>query len=298
MGFSDRDYYGERPRGIGIRTAVSILIAVNLAIWLIQVITIRSPFLEKLFACNPDDVFGKGYVWQIFTANFLHDPRNIWHILGNMLFLFIFGRELEATYGRRDFLIFYSLAGSLAILAEAAVAYSLGQPAMILGASGAVMGVVVLFTLIYPRREILFWAMFPVQVWILCIIYVLLDLSGAIGGDRGVAHWAHLAGGAVGLLYRYVDLRWDSVRGRASRLLGSIGWKLRIRRGPRLVGATKVRMPRVRRTEVDEAPAGRDEISERIDGLLDKISRSGRESLTPEEMEYLQVNSKRYKSGN
>jgi membrane associated rhomboid family serine protease len=298
MGFRDREYYREPPRGFAPGSVVTILIALNLAIWLAQVVTIRSGILVDLFACHPDEVFRQGHVWQILTANFLHDPRSIGHILGNMLFLFFFGREVEGIYGRRDFLIFYLAAGCVAIFAEAAIAFFGDRSAQILGASGAVMGTVVVFTLFYPRRQLYLGFLIPVEAWLLCIFYLLLDLSGALGGSRGVANWAHLAGATVGLAYWGLDLRTSKLEGRWSRLVRSIRSGLRRRPGPRLVRFDRPD-PEDRPPSAPQprAPARDQVVSERIDELLDKISRNGRASLTPEELEYLQKNSSRYRSG-
>jgi len=307
MGFQDRDYYRESP-GMRLRSAVAILLLANGAVWLFQVFFIRWLDLREYLGCNPDAVFRRGWIWQIFTANFVHDTYRIGHILGNMLFLFFFGRELETIYGRRNFLIFYLAAGCTAIFAEAAITHFVhDRPALIFGASGAVMGTVVLYTLLFPKKEIYLGFLIPVQVWLLCIIYVLLDLSGAllperIPGKSSVAHWAHLFGAAVGLAYRYVPFGWGNLAGPIRRLR----WRLGLSRGPRLV-----REPRRGREAEADRELGRDltvspppppplpqrdPISERIDGLLEKIHRSGQTSLTPEELDFLKKNSGKYKS--
>ncbi len=301
MGFRDRDYYRERPRGFGLGSAVTTLVIVNVVIWLVQVATLRSDarsFIDTYLACRPSLLFEHGFVWQVLTANFLHAPDNPWHILGNMLFLFVFGRELEAIYGKRDFLVFYIAAGCLAIFAEAAIDWFLGgaNPA-ILGASGSVMGVVVLFTLFYPRREIYLMLMIPIQAWLLCVIFVLLDLFGALGGTSGVANWAHLAGAGCAVAYRFLDLRTEGLAARWGRLRRSVSWRLKIARDPRLVGGRREAPPRRKDVEQPAAPrVARDPVSTRIDEILEKISRSGRESLTPEELEFLKANSSRYRS--
>jgi len=296
MGLYDREYYRDKPGGFrGLMSSmVMILITINILIWIIQVVLYRSSFHPAdSLGCTPSDVFGKMYIWQIVTANFLHAPERIWHILGNMIFLFFFGRELEAIYGKRDFLIFYLFAGSVAILSEAAISYYLlERDPTIIGASGAVMGTVVLFTLFYPTRKIYLGLMIPIDAWLLCIIFVLLDISGALGGSTGVAHWAHISGGICGLLYRFLDLRWETMQSRFRGLLGSSRSR---RRRPRLYTPPPEPDPPV----VSESPPERkerDPISERIDEILDKISKRGKESLTEEELDFLKRNSSRYSS--
>ncbi len=303
MGIQDREYYHDRPKGLGFREgrALPILIAATAAVWLVQVALMHSFPIESYLACTPRDVFERFFLWQPITANFLHLSDRIWHLLGNMYFLFLFGRELEIIYGRRDFLIFYLTAGSVAILVEAAIGSFAGNPDVhILGASGAVMGCLVLFTLLYPTKDLLFLGLVPVPVWLLCTLYVLGDISGALVGGReggtGVAHWAHLAGGAFAVLYKFVDLRWANITTGLGLFRKVVKSRRGGRRSPRLVRTPKASPPRAENTSAAAVQPSRDPVSARIDDLLEKISRGGRESLTEEEMEFLNKNSKRYRS--
>jgi membrane associated rhomboid family serine protease len=298
MGLHDRDYYREPRRGfIAPGSVVFWLIAVNAGIWVGQLLFFHSDFrLEDIFACHPADIFQKYYLWQLLTANFLHAARDPWHILWNMYFLFLFGRDLEEIYGRRDFLIFYLAAGVLAMLAEAAILYFGSGPGeaqrAILGASGSVMAVVVLFTLFFPTRKIYLFII-PVDAWLLCVMFILFDLSGAVSGGRNVANFAHLAGAAFGAIYRVLDLRTGRIGHRTSNFFRGFRWRLKARRRPRLL---KPEERSVREAPGVGARRGRDPVSARIDELLEKISRTGQDSLTREEREYLQKNSGKYRS--
>ena len=188
-------------------------------------------------------------------------------------------------YGRRDFYIFYLSAGVLSILAETVLQHFGGHHRVeIIGASGAVMAVVVLFTLFYPRREILFFFFIPAPIWLLCTIYIASDLFTLLTGrSSGIANLAHLTGAVVGFLYWYLDLRWD-------RLRGFLPARTRRRaRAPRLVAAARPSRP------VPDSLPETDEVSRRIDDLLGKISAEGKESLTEEEWEFLRSNSKKYR---
>jgi membrane associated rhomboid family serine protease len=299
MGIRDRDYYRDRPAGqFTVRSVLAVLIGLNLAVWLFQVLSIHSPIrLEEYLAANPLAIFERYYFWQPLTANFLHAPRQIGHILGNMLFLFLFGRELEVLYGKFRFLTFYLTAGFVAILLQAAYHYYFsGKDAdtLIYGASGAVMATVVLFTTHFPRQEFYLIFLVPIPAWILCSVYVMLDLLGALSGTSPgvtqVAFLAHLGGAAFGLLWRVKELHWGP-----TRLVQAVR---SLRRRPR-----RVKPPRrpsqpqpLRRSTPEIAGESRDPVSLRIDQLLEKISRSGRGSLTAEELEYLQRNSGRYRS--
>lgn len=285
MGIQDRPYWREpREPKLAARllpSAVSAIIAATAAVWVAQVL--GGPPVTRFLAASPEGL-RNFHVYKLVTAFFAHDPLNVWHIAWNMLFLYFFGRELEQIYGRRDFAIFYFAAGTISILAEVAVLhyarpYGSGR---VIGASGAVMGVVALFTLFYPTRQVLFLFFIPLPVWALCAIFLVQDFLGAVRGATGVANAAHLAGAAVGFAYWLLDLRTLRSRGALSRL-----FRRRRRRGR--AGAAPLRTPR---RDEPEAP----EVSRRIDALLEKISSQGKESLSEEEWAFLKENSSKYRS--
>jgi membrane associated rhomboid family serine protease len=293
MGIYDRDYISRNRRGGGgiavlLSSAVNTIIALNVAVFIVQV-CVDDPMrghmpVTDFLAARPDRVWNLE-IWRLLTACFAHSPMGIWHLVWNMLFLFFFGKELEHMYGRRDFYIFYLAAGVLSILAETVLQHFLGHGQVtIIGASGSVMAVVVLFTLFFPRREILFFFFIPAPIWVLCLVYIGSDLFGLLRQrSGGVANLAHLTGAAVGFLYWYLDLRWDRIRG----LLPA--------RRPRRARTPKVvSMVRPSRAMAD-SPRAPDAVSQRIDDLLGKISAEGKESLTEEEWEFLRSNSKKYR---
>ena len=293
MGIYDRDYFQKDRRGGGflaivLSSAVNTIIALNVLVFLVQIgVDDARPGgdtpVTDFLAASPERIW-KLELWRLVTACFAHG-MDIWHIVWNMLFLFFFGKELEHMYGRRDFYIFYLSAGALSILAETVLQHFLGRTEVsIIGASGAVMAVVVLFTLFYPKREILFFFFIPAPIWLLCIIYIGRDLFSLLSGrSGGIANLAHLTGALMGFLYWYLDLRWD-------RLRSFLPARRRRRaRAPRLVSAARPSRP------VPDSLPETDEVSRRIDDLLGKISAEGKESLTEEEWEFLRSNSKKYR---
>ncbi len=148
-----------------------------------------------------------GFIWQPFTYLFLHG--NIWHLLFNMLFLWMFGMDLERTWGRRRFYFYYFLTGVGAGVINVVVKtllYPAGSPALELttiGASGAIYGVLMAAALVFPDRQV--W-IFPFPVTIPMKIYALgagaIEFFGTLGasGDN-VSHITHLSGMLVGYLY-------------------------------------------------------------------------------------------------
>ena len=130
MGIYDREYYRERTRGSGWFSGATpackwILIA-NIACFLLPRFLPDDRVLYEWFAAYSRLIFEKGQVWRLITATFLHNPDNIWHIVGNMLFLWFIGREMETFYGTREFCWLYGSA-ALAILAL------IGAAAMVAG---------------------------------------------------------------------------------------------------------------------------------------------------------------------
>lgn len=141
--------------------------------------------------------------YQIFTHMFTHN--DIGHIFFNMFNLWMFGRILESVWGPKKFLTFYLVCGIGSAAAFLAEQYFTGGFSYAIGASGAVMGVMVAFGYLFPNTELMF-IFFPVPIkakWIISAM-VAIDLFSGLGksGD-GIAHWAHLGGAAVGFILVY-----------------------------------------------------------------------------------------------
>jgi membrane associated rhomboid family serine protease len=315
MGIYDRDYYKESGPSF-VESLVTRgrvckwLIAINVVVFILQVMTRPDPMLRRaaedwftdLFILDVAKVFD-GQVWRLLTYAFLHDPTSLWHIFWNMLLLYFFGRELEDLYGSREFLAFYLVAAVLGGLAFLAQQFVIAQQAVepflrdraiyarCLGASGAVTAAMVLYACHFPRQVILLFGILPLPVWLIVGFYVLRDVFGFLGGQHGnVAVTVHLAGAAFGFLYHY--FQW-----RILYLLPSFPTQLGQRRRAR---------PNLRVYREDEAPrpapvaapasAEPDEQFEaRVDALLQKIQQFGKSSLTDSEREFMDRASEVYK---
>jgi membrane associated rhomboid family serine protease len=145
----------------------------------------------------------------VFTSMFLHG--GILHIAFNMLFLWIFGNNVEDSMGRPRFLAFYLLGGVVAAYTQALLTAGSTVPAI--GASGAIAGVLGGYLLLYPRARvltvviiILFVTIIEIPAAILLVIWFVLQFLPALGqvttsaaGGEGVAYWAHVGGFAFGL---------------------------------------------------------------------------------------------------
>lgn len=147
----------------------------------------------------------EGRYWVLLGAVFSHNM--LWHLLINMFVLLNFGGPLERILGSSAFLIFYLSAGVLSSLAHASVSsFLLGQPDQLaLGASGAVAGVILVFSLLFPKEKILLLGFIPIPALFGAVAFVAIDIWGLIaqtkGGGLPIGHGAHLGGALTGVIY-------------------------------------------------------------------------------------------------
>lgn len=147
-----------------------------------------------------------GYVWQLFTYMFVHGGFS--HILFNMLGLYIFGSMVERRIGSKEFLLFYLLTGTLSGVFSF-VAYLLaGTNVVLLGASGALYAVMLLFSVLYPYAVVYVFGLLPIRAPLLVVIYFLFELfSQMSGANGGASHLTHLGGLLFAYIYCLVRLR-------------------------------------------------------------------------------------------
>lgn len=305
MGIYDRDYIQDRPAGFGLfaggNSVVKTLILINVAVFFLGWIggPPMQEFYRNVLAARSDAIFRQFQVWQLLTYAFVH--VDIFHILWNMVFLYFAGREVEAIYGQRDFLLMYLTAAVIAGFAWAIL--DLRQPGMAImyGASGAVAAALFIFVLYYPRREILLFFVLPVPMWLFAIIFLGRDLIGMMSSMQGnetepVAFAAHLSGAAYGFLYKRFDLRWtrllgDLKFGRRNRLK-IFSPEAKARRPGRQGAATSGRSGAAGIGRPSSAFAD-EQFDAKLDEILAKIAREGRSGLTEEEKRILQEASER-----
>jgi membrane associated rhomboid family serine protease len=192
-----------------LSTALKALIGANVVMF---VITTFVQSLIPYLGLVPSFVLHQFWVWQLVTYMFLHG--GIFHILFNMLALWMFGTELERTWGTRYFLKFYFVtgigAGALTVLFSLlpfGFAQQL-QGSIIIGASGSIYGLLLAYALYFPERPILMFFVFPVPAKIFVTIMGAIALYSSLSEAGGVANATHLGG----LLVAYMFLK--SGRGR------------------------------------------------------------------------------------
>ncbi len=224
--------------------------------------------------------------WQLFTYMFMHG--GLAHIFFNMLALWMFGMELENTWGSRKFLIYYLMCGLGAGISNMLVAPLIGQAGPTIGASGAVFGVLVAFGMLFPDRPIYIYFLLPVRAKYFVAFYMAMELFyGVTGTSDGVAHFAHLGGAVVGLVYLLVDRGVIPFRSWFSTL------KMSGERPLNEFGRFGRKYEEVHEAKFYDIKSGQQRKSsgpttqEQIDAILDKISAGGYQSLSEEEKRIL-----------
>jgi len=306
MGFADRNYGTRRPGGYGgggwrpgapggggglfgyaLTDWVKRLLIANFAVYVAISVLGLIPFgwaVDTLGFSTPALL---RHPWSPVTYMFVH-ANSFGHVFFNMLILFFFGPPLERAWGGREFLKFYLLCGVGAALTSVLLYRWIG-PVSVIGASGALMGVMLAFALRWPDARVLLWFIIPVKVKYLVGVIIVLDLfatrtvlSGSPGG--GVATWVHLGGAATAWIY----LRHGTAIEARLRRMNPRRARLGVERGSRAQGPD--RTARRRR----DRPVDGDALDE-VDRILDKIRDSGIESLTAKEKAYLDEMSRRYR---
>jgi membrane associated rhomboid family serine protease len=210
-----------------ITQAVKLLIWANVACF---VVSWLAPVTIRYFGLSPDAVLTHFWIWQPVTYLFLHSGT--FHILFNMLALWMFGVELERLWGRTFFLKYYFVAGvgaAVTTLLLSLVPGGFGEllwSTLTVGASGAIYGLLLAYGLYFPDRPIFIMALFPVPARYFVLIMGGIALMSSIGGNQGgVANTAHLGGLVFGYLYLKVwrsrplaEIKYQYVKWRMNRL--------------------------------------------------------------------------------
>ena len=180
--------------------AIKILVSVNFVIYLLQSISGKEDVFFKLFGLVPSSFISDLMLWQPFTYMFLHAPFyssvGISHILLNMLGLWVFGRELEQAWGKSHFLKYYFITG----VGSGLITYlfQMGSDNPVIGASGAVYGILLAYGFSYPNRMLYIWGIIPVKSMWLVIIMGSIAFFGVLGSGDGISHVTHISGMVIG----------------------------------------------------------------------------------------------------
>lgn len=247
-------------------TVVYRLMTLTVIVYFLQLMGLPGMFLTAWGALIPEMLL-RGQVWRLMTYGFLHDA-SLFHVAFNMLGLWFFGRELEELWGSKKFLIFYLFAilfSGLFGLLNIPLGHG-GIP--IIGASGAVYGVLLAYAVLFPGRELLLYFMIRIPVRVAVFLLTLVSLAGFLGRADGIAHLVHLGGFAAG----WVFLHFGDTLMAPFEKKGRVGRKK---------GETAVLYDFKKKDEP------------MVDDILRKIHAKGMKSLTKREREILEEYSRR-----
>lgn len=294
MGIYERDYEREHPyddpgQGFnlgGERTLTTNLVIAMFAVYVVQLLTKPSVpafpgdqgWFTNTLSLYADALLRPWRYFEFLTYGFLHDVDDLKHIAFNMFGFWMFGRPVEERYGKAEYLRFFLVsivaAGLCWVLSEFVVNGGF-VPRSLLGASGGVTAIVILFALSFPHQLVALFGIIPMPAWLMAVLFVGLDLMGAMGRTEttSVAYTAHLGGAAFAVFYFLSGVRFE-------RWVPSGDWLKRMRPGPKL----RVHVP-----DNDE-----DSTEREVDEILAKIQAHGQESLTRRERKILEEASRKY----
>ena len=240
--------------------AIKVLVSVNFGIFVLQTLSNAEGLFFPLFGLVPRMVWSELMIWQPFTYLFFHG--GIWHVLINMFVLWMFGSELERLWGKSHFLKFYFVTGVGSGLLT--MLFSLQSITPIVGASGAVYGVLLAYGLTYPNRQIYLYGIIPIKsIWFVIGIGMIAFMS-SFNNISQVSHITHLSGMLIGYLMLKRPVEW-----------GSLWFSIR------------KRTLEYRVVQEEKKATHRQKIEQDIDIILDKINREGFDSLSQKEQDSL-----------
>jgi membrane associated rhomboid family serine protease len=239
---------------------IKAMIFVNVGVFLLQFVF--GGTMTNLLGLTPARFFAEfpNLIYQIFTYMFLHSPHSFGHILFNMFALWMFGTEIEHAWGSKSFARFYIMAGIAGAVLTLIIASS--QPIPMIGASGAIYGILVAYWCMFPNRSVYLYFLFPVKVkWFVPGMMLL----GFLFSGGNIAHWAHLGGALWGLVYLKADWR--------TKWFNNKFKGLRHKR---------------KQAKLNKNVQKAGEVMKRVDAILDKINEVGIENISPEDLRFLE----------
>lgn len=303
MGIYDRDYYREDSRWsnpFARSQGTLFLCLLYFFMFIAQIATEvqgqrggQKGFTEAL-ELNVDQVL-QGEVWRLVSYAVVHQPGNIFAVVFTIVFLVWIGHQVEDLYSTREYLGYFAFTSLLGGVIYTGIGAFAGKEVIpLIGPSGAVTGVLILFALHYPS-----WRIFVFPIWLIIAVYAFVDIAGTL---RGVANPAlvavHLGCAAFAFLYHTYTLRimnWLPSR-RTDRRVRKQQPKLRVRQPrpePEPAAAASVNAGAVK-SGSSSGPVD-EHLEAKLDQVLEKVQKHGQESLTEPEREILLKASEIYK---
>jgi len=244
-----------------IPSGVKLLVIINIVVFVLTALSGQRSILFSSFGLVPSNVWSNFKVWQLFTYLFVHG--GFLHIFFNMFVLWMFGKDLEMQWGKNEFLLFYFTCGIGAGLMT--VLFSVNSIVPIVGASGAIYGLLVAYGFTYPNRMVYLYGLFPLKVKYMVLgLGVIAFFASLSANQSNVSHITHLSGMIIGVLYIYFIFNWKNIKMEYYRL-------------------------RLKNLKQNTSAQNDEEVlmKKKVDEILDKLNASGWDSLTEKEEKYL-----------
>lgn len=245
--------------------------------------------IRKYLTLSSEPWFDLTHPWVLITSIFLHE--SFWHLLWNMLFLFWFGRIVGDLIGNHRVMPLYVLGGIFAglifILSAQFLPFGNHGEVYALGASGAVMALVVAAGMIAPDYGLHLLIIGEVKLKYVVAVLVVLDLISLANDSNTGGHFAHLGGAFFGYLFIVLIREGIDLSDGVNTLVASISGLFKPgqkKKGPRLVYIQENRQPK-------KTPSNELNSQKKLDAILEKIKQKGIESLTDEERTFLEKQS-------
>lgn len=264
---------------MGLPVAIRTIIAINAILFVVQYIFagITGISLTRYMSFVPDFWTAITQPWRIVTYMFLHSLANPFHFIFNMLWLWWMGRPVEERIGPRSFLTVYFGAGFVGAFIDIIVSVA-GNPVPVIGASGAVYGIMVAFAMLFPRTPIMLIFLPPIEARYVVSGLIALDVLFLNSGDN-VARFVHL-GGALGG-YALMKAR---ANGTDLSLIPRYFEYLYMKFKPKSGAAASSKKPKNKKMSIVSDAEIIEEVEQsELDDILEKISKSGYDSLSKEE---------------
>ena len=204
-GFSNQ--FG-RP-SLTIPPGVKFLLILNVVVFILVEISGQRSFFFHTFGLVPKLIWEEMKAWQLLTYLFIHG--GFIHLFFNMFVLWMFGKDLESQWGKNEFLFYYFTCGMGSGLITAL--FSLNSIIPVVGASGAVYGLLLAYGFTYPNRLVYLYGLFPLKVKYMVLgLGVIAFFASMSAGSSGVSHITHISGMVIGFVVMYYNFNWKGLK--------------------------------------------------------------------------------------
>lgn len=257
-----RQQWKQNPLSPSLFTdAIKFIISINFLIFILQYLSGMEDELFTIFGIVPSKTFGELMLWQPFTYLFFHG--GIWHVLINMFVLWMFGSELEKFWGKKEFLRFFFITGIGSGLIT--ILFSLSSTNPVVGASGAIYGVLLAYGFMFPNRLVYLYFLIPIKVkYLVILIGAIAFFSSLNPGNSNISHLTHLSGMVIGFIYLRSSINWNTINHFVIH-----------------------RKDEIKRHYEEKKNEQREALKLQVDAILDKINDVGYDNLSESEREFL-----------